>query len=129
MHYQGDKNMSHITYDNIIDSLLKEFPEFNSYDKENIDLPHVIIGNFAEMLVNKIENNPNDDVLNKAFEFVNKIFSSNNDNKLLDLLRIELFENLAQSRSAIMFSRKKLNGTARDSFEKAMTDFGVVEMR
>lgn len=110
--------------DKIVEYLLKTFPEFEEYDKENIDIPHVIVGNFAAFLIKKIEGQEIDDVVKRSYQMINDLFSENNDRDLLDLIQIELFENLAQSKPAINFSRTHLNEDARKSFEKAMKDFG-----
>ncbi len=117
--------MELITYQNIVPVILKNFPEFKDYDLDYLDIQHVIIGKFAQFLINKIENFPDDKVIPKSFKFINDIFTNSSDYKLLDLIRIELFENLVQSKKVIEVSQIYLHGNAISSFKIVMEEFGV----
>lgn len=118
-----------MTYGNIVNFLINRFPEFTKYDKENLDIPHVILGNFADFVVLEIDKNPGDKTTLEIFDLINNLFEESDDIKLIDAFQIEVFENFAQSENVINFSRRNLIGKARDCFEKSVNDFGIESMR
>jgi hypothetical protein len=121
--------MNKITFENIVQYIINEFPDFTEYDKGSLDIQHVILGNFADFIVEKIESNEYNEIVEKAVEIINKIFQDSLDTKLMDLFQVEVFENFAQSEKAINFSRSNLKGKAIEYFEKAMNHFGIEGMR
>jgi hypothetical protein len=129
--------MKKITYENISDLLLHKFPEYKNsenYEPENTDLNYVVFGNFAQFLLARIAEYPEtDELIQRVFGFINDIYnrtdieSSSGEDTVQNLLYIELFENLAQTKQGVALARKYLKERAKDEFETVFRYTGVEE--
>lgn len=127
--------MKEITYNNIADILLEEFPEYKQskeYDDKDKEFQYATIGSFGRFLVKIIESElPNTELIQRVFEFINQIYNgpliSNQDNSdtLQNLLYVEIFENLAQTKLGAETSRKYLQDKAKNEFETVFKYTGV----
>ncbi len=127
--------MKEITYYNIVDTLLGTFPEYahsKEYDEKDKEFQYAIMGGFGRFLTQSIEDEtPNIELIERAFKFINQIYNgiqvSNQDgtDTLQNLLYIEIFENLAQTKSGTESARKYLEAKAKDEFEKVFSFTGI----
>ena len=92
-------NNMKITYDNVAQYILAEFPDYDSssWGDEDKKLAYVVFGDFVLYAVDLFKKNGKDDpTVQKLFRFVNEQFAISDDEKLLELLTIEVFEQYAQ---------------------------------
>lgn len=126
--------MKEVTYSNIVTVLLEEFPEYGQskeYDGGK-EFPYATMGGFGRFIVQAIENEPsNTELIQRIFEFINEIYNGpevsnqNQSDTIQNLLYIEIFENLAQTRSGVDAARKYLQRTAKDEFETVFKYTGI----
>ncbi len=129
--------MKEITYNNITDTLLEEFPEYKQskeYDDKDKDFQYATMGSFGRFLVQTIESEiHNTELIQRIFEFINQIYNGpqvgNQDGSdtLQNLLYVEIFENLAQTKLGAETARQYLQGKAKTEFETVFRHTGVEE--
>jgi hypothetical protein len=108
-------------------SLQRHFPEYVIPDKESTDLAYVVYADFADRIRGSIEGGGHKELIQKVFDFINSEFKDPNaDTEYLNLLQVEIFENLAQSKSGIEAARINLRGDARTWFEKTLEYTGAL---
>lgn len=117
-----------IKYKDIIQFWLKEFPEFNvqEWNKDNLNLPHIVFADFADFLINKIEEKGRDDtIVQKTFTIINNQFNdSDPDPEVLNLLQVEIFENLSNSKFGTELAWELLSPKALEYFKNTKQYFG-----
>ncbi|MCK4635727.1 MAG: hypothetical protein KAT32_02590 [Candidatus Moranbacteria bacterium] len=80
-----------IEYNDIVGELEKKFPKFN-LDKEEINLPYMIAGDFAVYLL-ECYNSESFDELQKGFNFIENLYLSG-DSKIKELATIGFLEGI-----------------------------------
>lgn len=125
--------MKNITYDNISQLIIVKFPEllkFGELDKDDLNSPYAVLHFFDSFLVKEI--NKDSGRVQEIFDFINIAYnnfgiskSSSSDDTLQNLLYIEIFEQLAQTKEAIKNARKYLTGQAKDEFETIFRYAGI----
>lgn len=81
-----------ITYDNLIESLKRDIPEFvqsKFYDQNMEDLPMLFLGDYQWYIESLIDENADEKMLYRSFNFLNKIAESEDDT-VLDILGTEI---------------------------------------
>jgi len=122
-----------ITYKNVTDYLLKEFPgirDIKDYeeqvDENFLKLPYYMMALFVNYTMDLFRTNgPSDPTVRKFFAFVNEQFANSRDEELLNLLAIEVFENYAQEKETLKFARSITNEKARFVLESTLWWTGV----
>lgn len=128
--------MEPITYNNIVNNLVERFPDYrmsDEFDKDSLHSQYVMFSGFGRFLTAEIEKEEQSDELTKrAFQFINEIYNgptikSDTDpqDTLQNLIYIEIFENLAQTKRGVQIARKYLIGKAKDEFETVFRYTGV----
>ncbi len=127
--------MKEITYNNIVDILLQEFPEYKQsryYNDADREFLYASMGSFGRFIVQIIENEAHDSkFIQRFFEFINQIYNgpeiNNKDGSdtLQNLLYVEIFENLAQTKLGVESARRYLQGKAKIEFESIFKFTGV----
>ena len=106
------KKFKKINQDNFFTELIKEFPEFNlMYEKHVREYGEVVryvlmfeFVNFVIDMHRKIINDLNHydkNLLNKIWDYLEKIFTNSSDCNLKNMISIEIGERFATSRSAM----------------------------
>jgi hypothetical protein len=130
--------MEQITYKNIINKVVENFPEYKAseeFEKDSVDSQYAILAGFGKFLTRKIEEQAeSQELIKRAFQFVNDIYNgpvvkndSDPPDTLQNLFYIEIFENLAQTKKGVEAARKYLEGSAKDEFETVFKHTGVEE--
>jgi hypothetical protein len=84
-----------IRYSNVVSQLLAKVPDFAARPRHwDADLPHEVLGSFALFLCEEVHRGANESTLDRAFEFVNELASSNDDD-VKNLLVVSVLEVLA----------------------------------
>ena len=127
--------MQNVNYQNIIEVTLNSFPEFKEskqfkeiMEEVDISLPYIFFGYFNEFIIDHLtsEKHRGSPIIQRFVIFVNELFAdTNSDPKVLNLIQIEIFELLAESKELIEFARKNLVGKALDTFEFTSRHYGV----
>lgn len=127
--------MKKIKYENIVAVLLEEFPEFeqsNYYDHESEEFQYATMGDFGRFLNHLIEREASHiELIKRAFKFINDIYNGsqvsngNQSDTIQNLLYIEIFENLAQTKFGVKAARKYLLNKAKNDFETVFRYTGV----
>lgn len=97
----------------LIEILLKEVPEF---EKEIISefnsSAYLVYGDFGIFLRDKLlENDPNMDLIKRSFDLLNKLVESGDD-RILQMLKVTIFEILTDYEVSIEKSKFYLKGKA-----------------
>ena len=93
--------MSDLTYDNLIERLLMAVPEIRAEHEENLEwlgddyLPHVVFGiEFNPYLTESLIAKPDDDLLSRAFAFLEEMAHSQ-DERVLGVLMATVCEHIS----------------------------------
>lgn len=123
------------TYEEIVDILLEDFPEYGQskeYDSRDKEFQYAIMAGFGRFLTQIVEDqSSNKQLIQRVFEFINQVYNgpqiNNKDNTdtLQNLLYIEIFENLAQTKLGVEAARKHLLYKAKNDFETVFRYTGV----
>lgn len=152
--------MNTMNFKNVVEKFLERIPEFKNtdyFDESVLDLPYLFFGNVARFLFDRIkaiENPSQDEIIVKAFAFLNEIFNSpKTDNQqrlaarvrandkftrdemekigleLKNLFGIEFFEKFCESRKVIEFTKRMLknNEAALKTLEITLQHYGAIE--
>src|SRR5687767_12301545 len=82
-------------YLNVVPQLVSRVPEFAETEHDwNADLPHDAFGSFAQFLCTQIQQGTTDELLMRAFNLLNEMASSA-DEDVIDLLVVSVLEIIA----------------------------------
>lgn len=110
-------------YQDIVDKLLKAFPEF-AYSPERKEVyendgPYIYMSYFGDFLLNKIEEDEESELVQRAFDFINSIFEDPNINsQIWDLFNIEIFERFEMEPKYESVATSHLKGKALLAFQE-----------
>jgi hypothetical protein len=128
-----DKPLEKISYEEIIPCWLKAFPEFDpvkyDLDEDDLKLPYIVFSYFSKYLNELIEKEPSSPVIDRVFHVIDSQFNqSKQDKRVLDLIRIEIFEEFSGNNIAIELALKKLkSGKAKFAFKMDTADYRPVK--
>jgi hypothetical protein len=125
-----DINMEQITYNNIINELLKKFPEYEKskryYDDASKDLPYIVLGNLCLMIFEEIDQKQNIELAERLMQLTDKIFNDpNSDDKLINLFAIEVLENVTGSKTGAILAKKLFHGKSVDLLEQTLKHYNT----
>lgn len=119
--------MHRIEYKNFINDWSLLFPEFATTE----DLNYPYLAAFSDFFMQKIETfeGKQDQLVQRVFDIINYQFElPDADTETLNLLQVEIFENLVQTKKGIQISEQKLTSPrAVEAFKEAMRYCGTNE--
>jgi hypothetical protein len=115
-------NTDYKDFQNIVEKLLKTFPEFESsterkevYDNDG---PYTYMSYFGDFLLSKIEEGSQSEFIQRTFSFINSSFEDTSFNSTLwDLFLIEIFERLDMEDKYTNVANHYLKGKALIAFQ------------
>ena len=127
--------MKKITYNNLDNILIEEFPEFKKskeYEDKDKEFKYAFIAGFSRFIVQMIDGETfKQEFIQRVFSFINDIYNGPEISKedgsdtVQNLFYVEIFENLAQSKLAVEMARQYLQGKAKLEFETVFEHTGV----
>lgn len=111
------QEISKISNTGLVNFLLTKIPEFKAKSSQIEDesaYPH--FGDFALFLLDIIEEGTNDELIDRSFNLLNDL-TNLDDANINTMLRVEVFELLAENKKSFPLSREKLDGSALKLFE------------
>lgn len=110
-------------FNNIVGKILKTFPEFESSSERkevyDNDGPYIYMSYFGNFLLNKIEEDENNEFIQRAFDFINNSFEDPELNShIWDLFNLEIFQRFDMEDRCVNLANKFLKGRALLAFQK-----------
>lgn len=102
----------------LIRFLISRIPEFKDMSSQLEDeSAYLHFGYFAVFLIDAIEEGKNEDLIHRSFNLLNDLVNLDDDN-INTMLRVEVFELLADNKKSFPICKEKLEGSALKLFEK-----------
>jgi hypothetical protein len=102
----------------LIRFLISQVPEFKDMSSQLDDeSAYLHFGYFAVFLIDAIEEGKNEDLINKSFSLLNDLVNLDDAN-INTMLRVEVFELLADNKKSVPLCKEKLEGSALKLFDK-----------
>ena len=109
--------MQELRYANVVSRLRQAIPEFFlSGEQFYEDLPHDVLGTFAQVLCRWLRDQPEGDTVCRAVDFINEMAGSGNDD-VVNLLEVSVFEVVCDEQGSYLALRNKLDSPARQILE------------
>ncbi len=137
--------MEKINYDNVVNELLKRFPEFKNspeyFDESELESPYTVLGTLSLRAFENIDNRQDIKLAERLVQLTDEILnnpssedkSSNSEDTLVNLFQIEVFEKLVGSRTGALLAKKLLHGKSLELLEQTLkyysTDLFLEEYR
>jgi hypothetical protein len=125
--------MEQIKYDNVINSILERFPEYQEseryYDELNKDLPYIVLGNLALMAIGSDVGDKGDPELAKRLiKFTDEVLNNlSSEDKLTNLFQVQVLEKLVGSREGARLAKEYLHGKSLEFLEQTLTNSNTKE--
>ena len=118
-----------LTSENIIARLFENFEEFKNlsdYDTDELLMIYNIMGDFALDFQNDfMSQNLTPSRIDKFFDFLN-LMAASDDEKIINVLMVEIFEILSDKKETIKAAREKLSPKAVRLFQETL-DFWRID--
>lgn len=124
--------MEQITFDNVIEKLIEEFPEYKTsaryFDELNKDLHHIVLGNLSLMAFDSVEKNQDVSLAERLVKLTNEVMNNpDSGDELLNLFQIEVFERLVGSKMGARLAKHMLFGRSLDLLEQTLKHYHASE--
>ncbi|OJW13189.1 hypothetical protein [Mucilaginibacter sp. 44-25] len=108
----------------LLNELYSYIPEFakvvhSQLDKEFWDNHYLVFGRFGSMLSLWILKKADDDLINRCYEYINRLFFNPNT-EVYQLISVTVFEVLTDNDQLISFTKNKLTGNALLSYNEVL---------
>ena len=124
--------MKPITLDNIIEVIIKKFPEYKNskryFDESNQELEYIVVGNLALMAFGQIDKKNGIGLAERLLKFTDEIMNnSSSSDEILNLFQVEVFEKLSGSRTGGRLAKQLLHGKSLELLEQTLKYYNTDE--
>jgi hypothetical protein len=108
-------------YSNVVPELITRVPEFAASDSSwSTDLPHDALGSFALFLCKQIHQGVTESLLSRAFDFLNEMASSK-DEDIVNLLVVSVLEVIADDERCQPVAQRYLSDYGRSLLNRVVS--------
>jgi len=127
-----ENNTQRIIFNNVVEKLLEQFPEFKSsekyYDEIDKDSPYSILAGLSLMAFENIDEEGDTDLAERLVRFTDNILNNpNSENELINLFVVEVFETLVGSRTGAKLAKRLLHGKSLELLEQTIKHYNTKE--
>jgi len=124
--------IGNLTYNNVIEKILKEFPEYKTseeyFDDINVDLPYIVLGNLGLMALEDLDDKTDTSMAEKLLRITDDVLNNpNSDDKILDLFQVQIFEKLTAYKKGAILAKKILRGKSLELLEQTLEYYNTDE--
>ena len=124
--------IGNLTYNNVIEKILKEFPEYKTseeyFDDINVDLPYIVLGNLGLMALEDLDDKTDTSMAEKLLRITDDVLNNpNSDDKILDLFQVQIFEKLTAYKKGAILAKKILRGKSLELLEQTLEYYNTEE--